>query len=101
MASSRLRLFIGNIPWSVTRRELKEYFSNFGAVKNARIVYDYQTGLSRGYGFIQFLTPEGHSSAMLQDTHILDNYKLVLAAGQTRNQGRQPRNRLEDNDEIE
>ena len=98
MASSKLRLFIGNIPWSVTRRELKEYFSNFGAVKNARIVYDFQTGFSRGYGFIQFITPEGHSSATLQDTHILDNSKLVLATGIGRTQGRQPRSRLEDNE---
>ena len=37
---------------------------------------DFQTGFSRGYGFIQFITPEGHSSATLQDTHILDNSKV-------------------------
>jgi RNA recognition motif-containing protein len=45
-------LFVGNLPWSATEAELKEKFSEFGAVFSARIVTDKFTGKSRGFGFV-------------------------------------------------
>ncbi|XP_073830438.1 SRA stem-loop interacting RNA binding protein 1 [Musca autumnalis] len=46
------RLFVGNIPWTVSHQQLKGYFKEFGRVINANVVFDKKTGLSRGYGFV-------------------------------------------------
>lgn len=45
-------LFVGNLPWSVTDEELKNKFSEFGAVISARVVTDKFSGKSRGFGFV-------------------------------------------------
>lgn len=48
------RVFVGNLPYSATSENLKEYFDSFGPVKDARIMTDRETGQSRGFGFVTF-----------------------------------------------
>mmetsp|Transcript_4769 Transcript_4769/g.9707 ORF Transcript_4769/g.9707 Transcript_4769/m.9707 type:complete len:97 (+) Transcript_4769:2-292(+) len=48
------KLFIGGIPWAFDSEDLKEAFSEFGTVAEANIVYDRETGRSRGFGFVTF-----------------------------------------------
>jgi RNA recognition motif-containing protein len=45
-------LFVGNLPWAVTDEDLKNKFSEFGAVISARVVTDKFSGKSRGFGFV-------------------------------------------------
>lgn len=47
------RIFVGGIPQSASQDELRDYFSHFGHVKDARIISD-QRGNSRGYGFVTY-----------------------------------------------
>ena len=48
MASRQgLSLFFGNLPWTVSARELRSYVSQFGPVAWARVVFDPKTGLSK------------------------------------------------------
>ncbi|XP_068665245.1 28 kDa ribonucleoprotein, chloroplastic-like [Aristolochia californica] len=46
------RLYVGNLPWSVNDARLEQAFSEFGKVVQARVVYDRDTGRSRGFGFV-------------------------------------------------
>lgn len=48
------KLFIGNIEWSATDEELKDFFSQYGAVEEAVIINDKFSGRSRGFGFVTF-----------------------------------------------
>ncbi|XP_022113489.1 heterogeneous nuclear ribonucleoprotein 87F [Pieris rapae] len=48
------KLFIGGIKDDHDEEQLKEYFSNFGEVKNVSIVTDKTTGKKRGFGFVEF-----------------------------------------------
>lgn len=48
------KLFIAGIKDDVTEDQLKEYFSDFGAVTNVIIVVDKATGKKRGFGFVEF-----------------------------------------------
>ncbi|KAM7270769.1 hypothetical protein ACFE04_029983 [Oxalis oulophora] len=48
------KLFVGGLSWSVDENSLKDAFSSFGQVSEVRILYDTDTGRSRGFGFIQF-----------------------------------------------
>jgi RNA recognition motif-containing protein len=49
-----VKVFVGNLPFSITDDRLKEEFSKFGAVESARVVTEKHTGRSRGYGFVEF-----------------------------------------------
>ena len=47
-----LRVYVGNLPWDVDNIRLEQIFSEHGKVEHARIVYDRETGRSRGFGFV-------------------------------------------------
>jgi RNA recognition motif-containing protein len=52
------RLFVGNLPYSVTELDLRDLFSGFGTVTDAKIVTDRETGRPRGFGFVQMSSDE-------------------------------------------
>eukprot|EP00897_Mesotaenium_endlicherianum_P003060 jgi/Mesen1/2782/ME000170S01899 len=60
------KLFIGGLPWDTSEDTLKEAFSSFGDVEEAKIVTDRTTGNSRGFGFIHF-TDEESAKAAIQE----------------------------------
>ena len=49
----RVKLFVGNLPWSVGDVELEEIFRPHGEVQSARVITDRETGRSRGFGFVE------------------------------------------------
>jgi RNA recognition motif-containing protein len=49
----QVKLFVGNLPWSVGDAELEEVFSPHGQVTSARVITDRDTGRSRGFGFVE------------------------------------------------
>lgn len=52
-----MKLYVGNLAYTVTDVELRQAFVEFGDVRSARVVYDRETGRSRGYGFVE-VTPD-------------------------------------------
>ncbi|KAE9549379.1 hypothetical protein FO519_007407 [Halicephalobus sp. NKZ332] len=47
-------IFVGNIGYDVTEEELANVFSRAGPVVSFRLVYDRETGKSKGFGFCEF-----------------------------------------------
>ena len=48
------KLFVGGLPWAVDDETLRSHFEPFGEVIDARVIYDRDTGRSRGFGFVTF-----------------------------------------------
>tara|TARA_B100001109_G_scaffold246014_1_gene234272 strand:- start:502 stop:741 length:240 start_codon:yes stop_codon:yes gene_type:complete len=48
-----MKLFVGNLPWSVDNSELESLFSDFGNVISANVITDRDTKRSRGFGFVE------------------------------------------------
>lgn len=48
------RIYVGNLPWSVTKDKLDELFSSFGEIEESLVVVNKYTGRSRGFGFVTF-----------------------------------------------
>ncbi|KAK7388869.1 hypothetical protein VNO78_23696 [Psophocarpus tetragonolobus] len=67
------KLFIGGVSYSTDEQSLREAFSKYGEVVDARIIMDRETGRSRGFGFITYTSVEEASSAIQaldgQDLH--------------------------------
>ncbi len=47
------RIYVGNLPWSATEQEIRDFFSRFGEVHSVAIITDRETGRSRGFGFVE------------------------------------------------
>lgn len=45
-------LYVANLPWSTTDRDLADRFGHFGKVQKATVITDKRTGRSKGYGFV-------------------------------------------------
>lgn len=48
------KLFVGGLPWEVDDDRLRAHFETYGIVTDARVIYDRDTGRSRGFGFVTF-----------------------------------------------
>uniref|UniRef100_A0A5S6QU01 RRM domain-containing protein n=1 Tax=Trichuris muris TaxID=70415 RepID=A0A5S6QU01_TRIMR len=57
-------VFVGNIPYDATEAQLSEIFSRAGQVLSFRLMYDRETGRSKGYGFCEFCDKETAASAL-------------------------------------
>ena len=51
-----MKLYVGNLPWSLTDNDLAELFRSIGPVTSAAVVMDRETGRSRGFGFVEMDT---------------------------------------------
>lgn len=49
----QVKLFVGNLAWSVDDQQLEAVFSQHGDVQSARVINDRDTGRSRGFGFVE------------------------------------------------
>lgn len=47
------RLFVGNLPYSVTDQTLGEKFASAGTVVSANVITDRMSGRSKGFGFVE------------------------------------------------
>lgn len=50
------KLYVGNLPFTITEDEIRDLFSSHGAVHSVRLVNDRETGRPRGFGFVEMET---------------------------------------------
>jgi nucleolin len=58
------RAYVGNLPWQVDDSRLVQLFSEHGEVVDAKVVYDRETGRSRGFGFVSMVSKEELNDAI-------------------------------------
>ncbi|KAI5918349.1 hypothetical protein F4810DRAFT_704293 [Camillea tinctor] len=75
---ARTRIIIKNLPFQVTKKEIRTLLSSYGQLKSVRIPKKFHS-TSRGFAFADFVSPKQAESALLalQDTHLLGR-KLIL-----------------------
>ncbi len=59
-----MNIYVGNLPYSTDRDELRAVFEQYGEVSSARVVTDRETGRSRGYGFVEMPNAEQARAAI-------------------------------------
>ncbi|KAL1371346.1 hypothetical protein HN51_001561 [Arachis hypogaea] len=82
---SSLRVYVGNLPWDVDNIRLEQIFSEHGKVEQARIVYDRETGRSRGFGFVTMSSETDMNDAIAAlDGQSLDGRSLRVSVAEER-----------------
>jgi len=59
-----VKLFIGGLSWGTETDGLRSKFEQFGAVEDAIVIRDRETGRSRGFGFVTYSSDEGANAAI-------------------------------------
>jgi len=74
------KLYIGNLPSSVTETALREMFTPVGAVDSVSIITDRDTGWSRGFAFIEMTDDDAAKQAISQiNGKMLDDRSITVA----------------------
>ena len=58
------KIFVGNLPFSVTDASLRSNFSEFGKVSSAKVMMDRDTNKPKGFGFVEMESTE-HAQAAI------------------------------------
>ena len=58
------KLFVGNLPFTMTDDSLMQIFSAYGKVITANVVFDKFSHRSKGFAFVEFETEEEAKAAM-------------------------------------
>lgn len=58
------KIYVGNLPYSVTDATLESNFSEFGSVSSAKVMMDRETGRSKGFGFVEMASEEVAQAAI-------------------------------------
>lgn len=58
------RLYVGNLPWTITSSELQSLFGEYGEVSSAEVITDRVTGRSRGFAFVEMESDEATNAAI-------------------------------------
>ncbi|MDG1481348.1 MAG: RNA-binding protein, partial [Myxococcota bacterium] len=82
-----MKLFCGGLAWATDDESLRAAFEEFGAVAEAKVILDRQTGRSRGFGFVTFENKEdGQSAIEKMDGARLDGRNVRVNEAQDRPQ---------------
>jgi RNA recognition motif-containing protein len=59
-----VNIFVGNLAYAVTDRDLRQAFEAYGQVTSASVILDKMTGKSRGFGFVEMTNREEAQAAI-------------------------------------
>lgn len=61
-----MKVYVGNLPFTVNDDKLRELFAPFGEVTEATIIKDKFSGRSKGFGFVTFANDEEANKAIAE-----------------------------------
>lgn len=73
-----MKLYVGNLPWSMTNADLEYLFASVGPVTSATIVTDRSSGQSRGFGFVEMDRGDAQRAISKLNGHEVDSRALKV-----------------------
>ena len=85
------KIYVGNLPYSVTDSTLESNFAEFGNVSSAKVMMDRETGRSKGFGFVEMASAEQAEAAIKAlDGMSVDGRSITVNLARPREEGRGP-----------
>ncbi len=61
---SQPKIYVGNLSYGTTEDELRGHFSQFGQIEDVKLIIDYGTGRSKGFGFVTYASEKECEAAV-------------------------------------
>jgi RNA recognition motif-containing protein len=86
---SNNRLFVGNLDFAVGEEDLRNLFAPLGSLLSVSVVLDRDTGMSRGFGFVEYRSDQDAQGAIgtLDGTDLRGRNLRVSAAKERASNG--------------
>ena len=82
------KIFVGNLPFSVTDSTMESNFAEFGSVLSAKVMMDRETGRSKGFGFVEMTSAEFAQAAITGLNGMsVDGRSIVVSLARPREAG--------------
>jgi RNA recognition motif-containing protein len=83
------KLYVGNLPFGVSDKDLQDLFSGAGVCESASVVTDRDSGQSRGFGFVEMASSGEAQQAIQQfDGHEFQGRALKVDEAKERTDSR-------------
>ena len=86
-----MRIYVGNLPFSMTDIELRAQFEEHGTVDSANVITDRESGRSRGFGFVE-MRDEAEARRAIQALAVSSSMGLPLSMRLSDSRRETPRN---------
>jgi len=84
-----MKMYVGNMPFSMNETELRELFEKHGTVDSVNIITDRDTGRPRGFGFVEMSDDQAARDAMgALDNAMVGGRNLKVNEARPRNNDR-------------
>ena len=81
------KLYVGNLPWSISEDDLRDFFATFGNVSSVAIITDRDTGRSRGFAFVEMDDADAERAIQEANGKELGGRSLRIDEAQERSRG--------------
>ena len=80
-----MNIFVANLDYQVKTEKLKELFEAYGEVASAKIITDFGTGKSKGFGFVEMPDDgEARSAISSLNEHEINGRPIVVKEAKPR-----------------
>lgn len=88
-----MNIYVGNLPYNVTKDELQELFAEYGEVSEVNIITDKYTGQSKGFAFVEMAKQADAEEAIkaLNSSFLKERNLKVNQARPREDRSRRPR----------
>lgn len=87
-----MRIYVGNLAYSVTDEDLREAFGEYGELASAEVIKDKFSGQSKGFGFVDMPNNSEADTAIKQlNESMLKGRKLTVNEARPRSEQQRPR----------
>ena len=81
------KIFVGGLSWGTDDAGLRAAFEGFGAITEAKVIQDRDTGRSRGFGFVTFESSDALNEALSLNGTELDGRSIRVDRASSRGGG--------------
>jgi cold-inducible RNA-binding protein len=73
------RLYVGNLPYTISEPQLRDLFSQAGSVESATVIVDRDTKQGKGFAFVEMTSEEEAQKAIeMFNGHQMDGRAIVV-----------------------
>ena len=73
-----VKIYVGNLPYSVNDDSLQSNFAEFGKVSSAKVMMDRETGRSKGFGFVEMASEVAQAAISALHGMSVDGRSIVV-----------------------